>query len=152
MDVLFKGIDKRGYNFLVTVNGHQFEYFQGFGHITTKKTKYKLEPVDDMKVNASILNVIDTSSRKQYLEVGKQAFNDLSPSKRYYIKEPDLMDVLHCLHSDAECGRYTFEEFCDNLGYVSDSRNAFDIYMKCQDTANKLRGFEFPEVIINGEY
>lgn len=149
MKAVFKGITQRGFEWIVTVNGHDFNYFTGFGHISTKKSKYRFEPVDDMKINAKVLNVI---THKRYLEVGKQAFRSIAPPKQYYINEPQELDVLDCLYSDMQCGNEIFEDFCDNLGYDTDSRSALETYLACQSTSHKLRGFEFPQVILDGEY
>jgi hypothetical protein len=149
MKAVFKGITQRGFEWIVTVNGHNFDYFTGFGHISTNKSKYKFEPVDDMEINAQVLNVM---TRQRYLEVGKQAFNRIAPSKPYYINEPEEMDVLYCLYSDAQMGNETFEDFCGNCGYDTDSRQALETYLACQSTGHKLRGFEFPQVILDGEY
>lgn len=52
---------------------------------------------------------------------------------------PKAATVLHCLCYDAECGSDTFEEFCGNLGYDTDSRKALKTYLACQEIGSKLR-------------
>ena len=54
-------------------------------------------------------------------------------------KKPSLDDVLHALVSDATACDESFEDWCDNYGYNSDSRKALAIYLQCQENAKKLR-------------
>lgn len=49
-------------------------------------------------------------------------------------------DVLACLSSDISSDG-TFEDFCLNFGYDTDSRSALDLYLKCQELSSKLRRF-----------
>jgi hypothetical protein len=58
-----------------------------------------------------------------------------------YTVAPTQASVLYCLLSDADCGNYTFDEFCDNLGYDNDSRKALETYLCCQETNTKLNKF-----------
>lgn len=48
---------------------------------------------------------------------------------------PTIEDVLYCLLADASCVQYgqTFEEFCSELGYDTDSRKAEKIFNVCRD-------------------
>lgn len=52
---------------------------------------------------------------------------------------PTLADVLPCLFSDADAADSTFEDFCDDFGYDTDSRRAEHTYRLCQQTAIRLR-------------
>jgi hypothetical protein len=52
---------------------------------------------------------------------------------------PTAASVVACLMSDAQCGADTFEDFCSNCGYDTDSRRALDIYLTCQQTATAMR-------------
>jgi hypothetical protein len=56
-----------------------------------------------------------------------------------YIHVPKLKDILYCIALDAKLGQLTFEDFCYDLGYDTDSRKALDIYMGCQQSESKLR-------------
>lgn len=51
---------------------------------------------------------------------------------------PDLVDVLYCLISDGQLAEESFEDFCANLGYDTDSRKALDIYLDCQKQSQSL--------------
>jgi hypothetical protein len=63
-------------------------------------------------------------------------------------KEPTAADVLNCLCSDARSGEMTFEEFCSEFGYDSDSRKAENTWKQCERLGAKVRrllGDEFDE-------
>lgn len=54
-------------------------------------------------------------------------------------KEYDILNAFYCFVSDAVSGSGTFENFCSELGYDSDSRTAEKIYRKCQKQLEKLK-------------
>lgn len=47
--------------------------------------------------------------------------------------------VLECLFSDASAAFDTFDGWCSDLGYDTDSRKALETYLECQKTAVALR-------------
>jgi hypothetical protein len=53
-------------------------------------------------------------------------------------KEHDILQAFSCFINDAVSGDYTFEEFCSELGYDTDSRTAEKIYKKCKKQLEKL--------------
>jgi len=55
--------------------------------------------------------------------------------------EPTAADVLSCLCSDARGGESTFEEFCSDFGYDTDSRKAERLYRECERSAKRVRQF-----------
>ena len=55
-----------------------------------------------------------------------------------YAVMPSAASVLYCLMSDANLATDTFEDFCSDLGYDTDSRKALDCYLKCQENGTKL--------------
>ncbi|ADX32114.1 hypothetical protein PAK_P30100 [Pseudomonas phage PAK_P3] len=52
---------------------------------------------------------------------------------------PKAACILSSLILDCDVGSSTFEEFCGDFGYDTDSRKALDTYMACQETTSKLR-------------
>lgn len=56
---------------------------------------------------------------------------DMAESGASIPKPPTAGDVVACLVSDAQSAESTFEEWCSDLGYDSDSRKAFDTYQAC---------------------
>lgn len=61
---------------------------------------------------------------------------ELERLKRTVPNKPDLLDVVYCLVSDAQCVAFgqTFEDFAADLGYDEDSRTAERAYNACRDT------------------
>ena len=52
---------------------------------------------------------------------------------------PTLDDVLYALCSDASACDESFEDWCSNYGFDTDSRKALEMYLACQESATKLR-------------
>lgn len=51
---------------------------------------------------------------------------------------PTLPDVMYCLLLDGRCAEGTFEDFCSEFGYDSDSRKALETYLADQVTRNSM--------------
>lgn len=58
-----------------------------------------------------------------------------------HTKPPAAHDVLSCLLSDASDHGATFEEWCDNLGYSSDSIKALKTFEAVQKNSKEVREF-----------
>jgi hypothetical protein len=54
---------------------------------------------------------------------------------------PTAADVLSCLTLDMSAGEQSFEDFCSDLGYDTDSRKALAIHTTCAALAPRLRAF-----------
>jgi len=59
----------------------------------------------------------------------------IAKNKQTIPDEPILADVMHSLVCDAQCvaDGQTFEDFADDMGYDTDSREAERIYNGCRD-------------------
>jgi hypothetical protein len=67
---------------------------------------------------------------------------------------PDLYTVFCSLKSDATRGA-TFQEWCFDYGYDTDSRKAMDTYIACQESENecqKFFGAEWSRLLEDEEY
>lgn len=53
-------------------------------------------------------------------------------------KAPTAASVLHSLILDSSAAEQSFESWCGDFGYATDSRKAFGIYEACQKNADKL--------------
>lgn len=51
-------------------------------------------------------------------------------------QDNDPADALTCWASDALSGQYDFDEFCSELGYDTDSRQAYKTWKACQKAAD----------------
>jgi hypothetical protein len=58
-----------------------------------------------------------------------------------HTKEPTAADVLSCLVADADALDYSFEEWCGDFGYDTDSRTAEKTYKACCKSGMKTRRF-----------
>ena len=110
---------------LVTINGQQFDYFTGIGH---RKHNYALI---NKRMHADIL----------YARVKNPTSVNVQRIIEHDTKAvpPKLDDVLYCLITDSEACSETFESWCSNLGFDTDSRKAMDTYLACQKNGEKLR-------------
>lgn len=52
---------------------------------------------------------------------------------------PCAADVIYSLIRDAEAADMSFDDWCDNCGYSSDSISAFDTYQQCCAIGQDLR-------------
>lgn len=62
--------------------------------------------------------------------------------------KPKAHAVLYCLISDAQVGRGTFADYCDNFGLSTDSRRALKTWEHCVEMAgaiDHLLGSHLPE-------
>lgn len=68
------------------------------------------------------------------LENGKRTSFDFWGSVRNPSLESDydLLNAFYCFVSDALSGLYSFDEFCGEFGYDTDSRKAEKIYKACK--------------------
>ena len=68
-------------------------------------------------------------------------------TRHTYTAPPTQASVLYCLLSDADALDYSFDEWCDNLGYDSDSIKANSMYEACREIARNLDDVFTPEQI-----
>jgi hypothetical protein len=52
--------------------------------------------------------------------------------------QPDIDGVLYSLVMDYLAGQNSFEDFCSDFGYDTDSRKALETYLACQGNGLKL--------------
>lgn len=98
-----------------------FDFYRGVGHREERKNNYRLTKyvaVFRKLINQQVMYPIDSGAVCVFV--------------------PTSAEVLYCLLLDAESGRYTFPEFCQNYGLDEDSRKALDTYLVCQNTSKKL--------------
>lgn len=115
----------------VKIGLHEFEYYTGVGHrIAHLKTMHRLttKQINGVKELKELL-------RKDRLD---DTVFKLSDGVNYAVS-PAQASVLYCLLSDASGAEENFYDWCDNFGYDSDSRKAFDTYNACCDTLLKVR-------------
>ena len=152
----YKGLDKEKeqFKYVVNVNGHKFDYFTGLGWIHIGKKGIKRKKDDKtacavfMSGNHILKRVTDDERHTVLLSMETYQRDEFFENREViYRKAPTDMDVLSCLKGDCDAGSMSFIDFCDYYGYDTDSIKATDIYRACMDTAQKLRGYNWPEGI-----
>lgn len=113
---------------IVTINGVDFEYHTGTGHrleigigrysLTSKQNKEVKELKECTKLDKVLFTIKD---------------------RRLYAVAPTQASVLYCIVSDSYASEVSFDDWCSDLGYDSDSRKALDVYLQCQENSKKLQ-------------
>ena len=55
-----------------------------------------------------------------------------------FESEYDVLNACYCFVSDALSGLYSFDEFCSEYGYDTDSRKAEKVYKACKRAYSKF--------------
>ena len=105
--------------FLVNKNGVAFP-FEKDGSQT--HTKYKI--------------AIEVGSGKA--EFDYYGSTDNFAKRKFSLSKYDLLTAFSSILQDAQGSYDSFEDFCANFGYESDSRRAETIYKKCAEGKDKL--------------
>ena len=150
--IQFLGIktDEKGWKHFVwiaTLNGVDIEYKTGLGHA---KSPYTLDAARCIK--SSIFGKPKPKSGYLLMNISKEQAQDMLSifnmsrtlwnAERLdciYIKIPKVREILNSLVMDYTCAQDTFEDFCSNMGYDTDSRRALETYLACQESGHKLR-------------
>lgn len=132
---------------LVTLNGVDISYRTGIGH---SKSPYLLDAARCIK--SSLFGKPKPEPGYLLVSISKEQAQDMlgifnirktlwnAERLNYiYVKVPKVRDILWSLYVDYSCTQDTFEDFCSNMGYDTDSRRALDTYLACQGSGAKLR-------------
>jgi hypothetical protein len=58
---------------------------------------------------------------------------------RTVLKPPQVADVVFSLVMDSSAADTTFEDWCSECGYDTDSRKALETYLLCQSNGTQIR-------------
>jgi hypothetical protein len=75
------------------------------------------------------------------LRLGKRRVSSEFHQGPAHKGEPVVADVLSCLLLDASSGGESFEDFCGNFGYSTDSISAKSTWLQCVRISHRLREF-----------
>jgi hypothetical protein len=59
--------------------------------------------------------------------------------RRAMLKPPQVADVIYSLVMESSATDTTFEDWCSDCGYDTDSRKALEMYLLCQENGIKIR-------------
>ena len=63
--------------------------------------------------------------------------------------DPGAATVLDSLRLDARLGQESFEDFCGELGYDTDSRKAYATWEECREHARKLDDWAYSQEMLD---
>lgn len=119
----FTGIrrEAKGFQFAwnATINGESFAFYCGAAHA---KPQSPANP-----------------DRAVYQFDRWLSIEDAIVERKIKPTAPSCADVLYCLLLDANAMDETFEEWCANVGFDTDSRKALETYLECQTSGIRLR-------------
>ncbi len=153
---------------IVSVNGKEesFDYSAGYGcALSSEKIKTLTK---NFHADRTILWKKGFEGIEPCKYVAEKIFKGVSASKftdqktvalfmQWLLRtwKPEPQDLLNNLKLDAQCGEYSFDDFCANLGYDEDSRKAEASWRACQESGRKLRNLlgpkAFAELLENTE-
>jgi hypothetical protein len=125
----------------VVLGNDTIEYSTGLGHRSFSKGQASHSNPEFYHSSGKILD------EKIGLEAQSRALKNLNIKcdRKYdymYPVRPKVEGILNCLFLDASCvSGVSFSDFCSELGYDEDSRNAFRTYESCIDNTSKLKRF-----------
>lgn len=120
----------------VIINGETFDYKTGIGHRKVRKGYEGGKNWKGFKDEATYyLNGRFKQDKKNLLEVNKKI------DYHTQVKPLNIDDVLYSLIMDSYTAEETFEDFCSEFGYDSDSRKAMQIWEDCRNNAKRVKKF-----------
>lgn len=107
----------------------EFDYFTGLGHRAPAKAHTKSRA-------AMYFQGLTENDKKGLTSYGKRYLAKVEELRKPVT--PCAAGVLHSLILDSSACEQSFESWCNDLGYDSDSRKAYATYEACQKNADKL--------------
>jgi hypothetical protein len=107
----------------ITCKGITFDYYTGIGHRVMKGTLWHADKLEYKRLKNA--NLTECGFTK-FLELTKPV-------------APKPTDLIYSLIADASACEESFEDWCSNFGYETDSRKALETYLACQASGEKLR-------------
>lgn len=117
--------------------GISTKYYTGLGHRTEKK------------------QATFGSDRGEYQRLSRASINDLGLKALLRLStanKPELEDILHSMAMDGTAADESFQDWCDNFGYDTDSLKAFNTYQACMASAKDVRALGFTISELNDHF
>jgi hypothetical protein len=105
---------------LVLLDAEKIEYFTGIGHRKMRPPKY---------IHETTFKAMKAGRCHSIEDMGKCSMH----------VAPSVDDVLCSLVMDSSAIDQTFDDWCGDYGYDTDSRKALDTYLACQESGKKLQ-------------
>ena len=124
--------DKWIFSIIFDALAYSFDYWTGIGH---RKLQKRID-CERWRVDRA-KKIMNGAAMKQTDENFAMVVETLDAGSVAVL--PKIDDVLYALIMDAEALDYTFEDWCSNCGYDTDSRKAFATYEACKANGEKLK-------------
>lgn len=119
-----------GDTFTITLGTQAFKYSAGIGHRYYTKLAFGDKPPKFAKK-------ADKSLRDMQAIIGQSGFA-VQGKYATFVPVPASASVIWCLLLDSSAVNGSFDDWCADNGYDTDSRKALETYLECQQTATKL--------------
>lgn len=107
----------------------EFDFYTGIGH--------RAPATKDQKIRASYeFQGLNENDKKGLTSYGKRYLARVEEMRKPVA--PHAASALYSLLLDASAVGQSFDSWCSELGYDSDSRKAYATYEACQNNADKL--------------
>jgi len=139
---------KEAVHWKLTLNSRiTIEYSEGIGHFINIQhrlwNKLITENIKKDFLKGNKIQIIQFGGGGLTLKEYRELFTSRLDWKTGHITPPAVKDVLFSLTQDADAINYTFENWCSNYGYDSDSRKAEGTYKACIENFQKIRALGF---------
>lgn len=137
---ILTGIRDEKINWTILINDKEFSYFQGLGYLKKQVDKNDSRSLWNGIDLAKLSKDDKIKACKAVLPYGARlTVNDFEWTRVLYVKNPRLEDILHCLFLDAQAHDVSFQDWCSDFGYNSDSIKAKKIYDACLESYYDLK-------------
>lgn len=113
------------------------DYMQGIGHVPGYIHAHGSRPIMTDDTIKSQERAAELGTYPLVYKTGTCWAEKIGDRKK--LPAPALAEVLYCLILDGDAADATFEEWCDDHGYDSDSRKVLATYETCRDVGHKLQ-------------
>lgn len=120
-----------GDSFTITLGTQSFTYKTGIGHRYYTQLAIGAKPPRFTKK-------ADKSVRDMQAILGRSGFA-VQGQYATFAPIPASAGVIWSLLLDSSAANNSFDEWCDDYGYDTDSRKALETYLACQQNGTKLR-------------
>ena len=114
-----------------------FKNFEISSKITANGVRFPFDSKSTFEHNKHRVSVKNTETNAR---IGFDFFGSVVDYKNGVVELPesDLLHAFESILSDAISAEDSFESFCGELGYDTDSRSAYRIYNECKKQLAKL--------------
>lgn len=113
----------------------------GIGHVKLPKREVGIFhnfTAEEVSLHDTLVARPNATVKPEYVSIKASLYQKMASKQKL---TPQLDGVIHSLVSDGAAffDAESFEDWCSNFGYDTDSRKAFETYNECVEAGRKLR-------------